>query len=566
MGYYVSEKDVREAIEYFQTAPFVKDDTMGIFLVFKHLGISTSREIKFQSNFRDFTDSVDLVAKITDPSEYYEFGSFFFPFMFAQDLKKKDENLYQKKSKQSSVVSRIRDTIKQKNNKIKLYNASFDTPSYAKLLVTYKDTISSKYLNGAKISLKHLAAWLYRFTEFDFETMPSDATFSRVVRKMVIKYFGIAQSDFDWLFEDDMQLSLLSADSRPVTGKRLRELLFITDDILEALNQGSSTEKAAPEKSHKVDTKVIEQYMELNGDNPSSRSIFETLKAKKQIILTGVPGIGKSRYTKLLAENKIEPDFFAKTETVQFHANFTYDEFIGGTKLENQEGTNEMQVVQHKGVLLRIIEEATKEENKDNNYLLVIDEINRGNIAAILGETILALDRDYKVKLAQPIAGISEIQLPQNLYIVGTMNTSDRNIAFLDMAIRRRFAFIELNPNYDFLSEAVTLKANNEDGKEVAFNLGGILKKLNDRIYGLTMDKDKLLGQSYLIPQTPDFIWDAGQFQNQFNFVLLPAIKEYEFQKNGITQAVLGDRLSSQILDKEEFYNSFMDQFAELVL
>ena len=86
-------------------------------------------------------------------------------------------------------------------------------------------------------------------------------------------------------------------------------------------------------------------------------------------------------------------------------------------------------------------------------YLFIIDELNRGNIAEIFGETILTLDRGYKVRLTKEIDGVKEFSIPENLYIVGTMNTSDRNIAFLDLAIRRRFAFVNLFPNYEFLSE-----------------------------------------------------------------------------------------------------------------
>ena len=104
--------------------------------------------------------------------------------------------------------------------------------------------------------------------------------------------------------------------------------------------------------------------------------------------------------------------------------------------------------------------------------------------------------------------------------------------------------------------------------KDYDFNLGAILKIINNRIYADLKDSSKLLGQSYLIPQPTqqgEYNWDSDLFQDQFNFVILPTLQEYEFQKNGITASVVGDSLSNGILDKDEFYRAFVNQFSELV-
>ena len=144
------------------------------------------------------------------------------------------------------------------------------------------------------------------------------------------------------------------------------------------------------------------------------------------------------------------------------------------------------------------------------------------------------------------------------------MNSSDRNIAFLDLALRRRFAFIRLEPNYDVLSEKYKLEVNNDEmGKDI-YDLGSILREINNRIIQTMNDADKKLGQSYFIPVNNDK-WDPIKFQNQFNFVLLPTLKEYDYQNNGITKKVLGDSLSDSILDKEEFYTALKQEFSEMV-
>ncbi|MEL5900490.1 hypothetical protein AAGC94_20940, partial [Clostridium sporogenes] len=158
------------------------------------------------------------------------------------------------------------------------------------------------------------------------------------------------------------------------------------------------------------------------------------------------------------------------------------------------------------------------------------------------------------VKLSRPIKGIKELNIPDNLYIVGTMNTSDRNIAFLDLAIRRRFAFINLLPNYDFLSEKVIL----ED-----FDLGNILKIINQRILETLGDSELILGQSYFIPNKTgdDFIWNFEEFKNQFNFVLLPTLVEYSFNDINAINTIVGENLADGIQDIDEFKIAFQAEF-----
>lgn len=167
----------------------------------------------------------------------------------------------------------------------------------------------------------------------------------------------------------------------------------------------------------------------------------------------------------------------------------------------------------------------------------------------------MTLDRGYSVNLAKPIEGITSVCIPENVYIVATMNTSDRNIAFLDLAIRRRFAFIPLLPNYDFLSEEVIYEN---------IDFGNVLRTINQRIVDTLQDQELVLGQSYFIPQKAEngYRWSAEQLKNQFNFVLLPTLREYSFDNTGAVNAIVGETLADGIQETEDFIEAFTAEFA----
>lgn len=548
MKYYVSNDDVKNSIEYFKNTPFDSDDMLPIFLLTKHLGITTSYAISLQktkiseSQRQEILRSLWMLGGLFDETERWKARCFMFPTAFkklAMYQPGTDANKY-------DMAARPRDTIQKKNLKNPVYN---DNDSMLTLRSDYKDLIKENFLKGNKISLAQMTAWLFRFTGFEFENKPSEKQFTRVLEKAIKKYFKITKSDFLWLFEDDLSSHRIAPSKDYITGEELRSC-FDFDD-----GKGPELQKADdinPVFSYSITKETVERYLEMNGDNPSERDIFAILKAKKQIVLTGVPGVGKSRYTTILSKIKVgESKFFEKCKTVQFHPNYSYEDFIGSETLRADSGTY---VSTMKGSFLSFVDEA--KSNDDKNYLFVIDELNRGNIAEIFGETILALDRNYKVTLTKKYDGTNELKIPKNLYIVGTMNTSDRNIAFLDLAIRRRFAFVPLYPNYDFLSEEVIL----ED-----IDLGNVLRIINQRIVGVLKDPELILGQSYFIPpidETGRYVWNYSDFKNQFNFVVLPTLREYSFNEASAISTIVGENLSDVIQDTDDFKTAFESEFS----
>lgn len=541
MNYYVSKDSVVESIEYFKNAGFDPDDMLFLFLLSKHFGATSSYPVTYlvgklsDTKKKEYLHSMWMLAGLFDSSETCGKKGLIFPTAFNR------MSLYQPGTEFSGVLGRIKDTIEKKNINVPIYN---DSGSMLTLKSNYRDLIQENYLKGNKISLSRLTAWVFRFTSFEFETEPSEKQFTRVVEKAIRKFFKITKNDFLWLFENDLSVIRIEPCASGITGEELRNCFTFDDSKIPEIETAAS---GANVQISNVEKEVVQRYLSLNGDNPSDDDIFDILISKKQIVLTGVPGVGKSRYTQNLCENV----FFKKTKTIQFHASYAYEDFIGAEILKtDMDGTY---VTTRQGAFLSFIVDA--KNHPDDNYLFVIDELNRGNIAEIFGETILALDRNYTVELSREYEDVSEISIPENVYIVGTMNTSDRNIAFLDLAIRRRFAFVPLVPNYDFLSEEVVLDE---------FDLGNILRVINQRIVDTLKDPELILGQSYFIPTKTEegYVWDFNRFKNQFNFVLLPTIKEYSFNEPSAVNSIVGENLGDGIQETDEFKMAFAAEFA----
>ncbi|MYH62331.1 MAG: AAA domain-containing protein [Caldilineaceae bacterium SB0675_bin_29] len=169
------------------------------------------------------------------------------------------------------------------------------------------------------------------------------------------------------------------------------------------------------------------------------------LMDKRQVIFQGPPGTGKTYVAQALAN--CLAGWEDQVTLVQFHPSYAYEDFVRGFRpsiTENGQAGFELR----DGPLLRAAEKARKD--KDSKHFLIIDEINRGNIAKVFGELYFLLEyRDKKIRMQYQEDGEDHFSLPRNLYIIGTMNTADRSIALVDLALRRRFHFIEFHPDND---------------------------------------------------------------------------------------------------------------------
>ena len=200
--------------------------------------------------------------------------------------------------------------------------------------------------------------------------------------------------------------------------------------------------------------------------------------------------------------------------------------------------------------VLNYINNKIKENNKEidfeetKNHVLIIDEINRGNVSAIFGELITLLEEDKRkgnpehTEVKLPYSG-KEFSVPNNVYIIGTMNTADRSVEALDTALRRRFSFMEMQPNPEILSEV-----ENVDLKE-------LLKTINKRIEVL-IDKDHQIGHSYFIG-----IQNIVDLQRTFKDKIIPLLEEYFYGDFGKIGLVLGGKFIESVENKTAFPKNF---------
>lgn len=239
--------------------------------------------------------------------------------------------------------------------------------------------------------------------------------------------------------------------------------------------------------------------------------INSLLEDKKQVIFQGPPGTGKTYVAQKLAEH------WAKSaEIVQFHPSYSYEDFVQGFRPKGADG-GQVKFELQDGPLLRIAKDA--QADPGGKYYLIIDEINRGIIAKVFGELYFLLEyRDTPIRLQYSEKPFS---LPPNLYIIGTMNTADRSIALVDLALRRRFYFVEFHPNEWPINDLLHnwLKDNASDMAWVA----DVVDRANDKLN----DRNAAIGPSYFMKDN----LDEATVERIWEHSVLPYIEERLFRE-----------------------------------
>lgn len=176
-------------------------------------------------------------------------------------------------------------------------------------------------------------------------------------------------------------------------------------------------------------------------DEKSYDTLSHLLKHKKNVIIQGAPGVGKTYAAKRLAYSIMGTKDDDKIKFVQFHQSYSYEDFVAGYRPTENGGFNLI-----KGPFYNFCK--TAQNDPDNQYFFIIDEINRGNLSKIFGELLMLIEADKRGEQLTLIYNDEPFSVPENIHIIGMMNTADRSLALMDYALRRRFAFFTFNPAF----------------------------------------------------------------------------------------------------------------------
>jgi 5-methylcytosine-specific restriction protein B len=260
---------------------------------------------------------------------------------------------------------------------------------------------------------------------------------------------------------------------------------------------------------------------------PEVETILRRLKSKKNLLLQGAPGVGKTFIAKRLAYALMEAKDDSRITMVQFHPSFSYEDMVRGYRPTGASGKFDLV----DGPFLQLRQKAENDPDKD--FVLIVDEINRGNVSQVFGELIMLLEADKRGKenCVVPLYRRSDdetLHVPPNLYVIGTMNIADRSLALVDYALRRRFAFVTLTPRYDhpMYREWLEERGMNPNLSQLII---GRMTALNQQISeDSQLGEAFLVGHSFFCPTGKDFsALDEQWYREIVETEIKPLLVEY---------------------------------------
>lgn len=388
--------------------------------------------------------------------------------------------------------------------------------------------IKMQEINGPSLSYKNAA---YVSWQFSNDMKIGDIIF---VKKGMQQFVGrgVVTSDYEY----DEERTNEYANYRKVNwthngdwislrqyGKKILEDITPYTEYVEDINElfVSNLDNDLEETVKNYPVYTTEDFLDevfMSEDDYSK--LVSILKIKKNIILQGAPGVGKTFVAKRLAYSVMGIKDIERVMMVQFHQSYSYEDFIMGFR----PSTTGFEL--KKGVFYNFCKKA--EIDSENEYFFIIDEINRGNISKIFGELFMLIENDKRGFPLQLLYSDEKFAIPKNLYIIGMMNTADRSLAMLDYALRRRFAFFELRPGFETDGFKEYRMAIDNDKFNKLINC---IENLNNIISSdESLGDGFCIGHSYFCNLSADSV-DKQILSGIVEYELIPLLKEYWFDE-----------------------------------
>lgn len=330
-------------------------------------------------------------------------------------------------------------------------------------------------------------------------------------------------------------------EERRITGKTLTDFSSYKEWLRSAWDLLYTDAEPRPDPTPQVYT--IEQAMaDVFMPREAFQQIVDALAARKNVILEGAPGVGKTFVARRLAWALMQRQDHSRVEMVQFHQSYAYEDFVQGWRPD----ANGFRLCN--GVFYRFCDRARS--RPEEPFVFIIDEINRGNLSKVLGELMLLIEADkrgdtFAIPLTYSQHDEDRFSVPENVHILGLMNTADRSLAMVDYALRRRFKFFRLEPAFEseaFINALTSRGAPEQLTERIRKAMGALNKEIREDRQALGPGFE--IGHSFFVPTDDTDALDDSWYDSIIRGEIEPLLREYWFDQSERVARVVKELLA----------------------